>query len=146
MTTTAGPLGDERRRRLLAAVAAVVGAFVAMGEGEFRIDRVILLVVVAAAFVIRARWDGLGNLVVAVPALVIPVALNYRETEVEFALFLLILAVTLIASIESRRRFAVGQVQRDALARTVGGVPDDGGPVADEIGLDLAAFVHENVL
>ncbi|MEM9890580.1 MAG: histidine kinase [Actinomycetota bacterium] len=110
MTTTAGPLGDERRRRLLAGAAAVVGAFVAMGEGGFRIDRVVLLAVVAAAFVARARWARLSNLVIAVPALVIPTALNYRGTEVEFALFLLILAVTLIASIETDRARAVGYI------------------------------------
>ncbi len=119
MTTTAGPLGDARRRRLLAAGAAVIGAFVAMGEGDFRPDRVVLLAVVAAVFVASARWTRLSTLVIGGPALLIPTALNYRQTQVEFALFLLILAVTLIASVEPRRRFALGYIAL-AIATIVG--------------------------
>lgn len=107
--TSLGQPWDERWRLLLAAGGAVVGAVIAMGEIDFEVVTSVLLPPVAAAFVAKARWPWLPNLVVGVPALLLPLTVNIvNDTDVEFAMFLLVLATVLIASIERDRRQSTG--------------------------------------
>lgn len=109
MNASAEPVWDEQRRLNMAAAAAVVGAFIAMGESDFEVLDSILLPIAAAAFVIKALRPQLTNLVVAVPALAIPLTINIvNDTDNEFSMFLLILAVTLVASVEDVRPLANG--------------------------------------
>ena len=94
---------------MLAAVAAAIGVVVAMGESDFEVVDVSLLPLVAAGFAAKARWPRLPSLVVAVPALIVPLVINIvNDTEVEFSMFLLVLAVMLVTSIEDDRRVADG--------------------------------------
>lgn len=109
MTPTAVPIWDEQRRLSLAAGAAVVGAIVAMGGSDFEIVDSLLLPIVAAAFVARAVYPSFPNLLVALPAVTIPLTINIvNDTEVEFSMFLLVLGVALLASIEDNRIVANG--------------------------------------
>ncbi len=109
MTATAEPIWDEQRRLNLGAIAAVVGAFIAMGESDFAVVGTALLPFAAAAFVAKALRPELPNLVVAVPALIVPLTINIvNETDDEFSMFLLILALMLVASIEELRWLADG--------------------------------------
>ncbi len=109
MTASAEPIWDEQRRLNLGAIAAVVGAFIAAGESDFAVVDVILLPIAAAAFVAKALRPELPNLVVAVPALVVPLTINIvNETDDEFSMFLLILGVMVVASIEDLRWLANG--------------------------------------
>lgn len=94
-----------------AAGAAVAGAFIAMGESDFEVVDSILLPIVAIAFIIKALRPTLSNLVVAIPALTVPLTINIvNATEVEFSMFLLVLGVTLVASIEDYRPLVTGFV------------------------------------
>ncbi len=107
--TSLGQPWDERWRLILAAAGAITGAFVAMGEVDFDLVASLLLPLVPAAFVAKARWPWLPNLVVALPALAIPVTLNIiYDTDVEFSMFLLVLATVVISSVERDRRQTTG--------------------------------------
>lgn len=109
MTSTVLPLWDEHRRLVWAAGTAAVGAFVAMGDANFEIVDSVLLPFVAAAFILKAVRPSIPSLVVAVPALVIPLTINIvNGTEVEFSMFLLALAVALVASVDDNRLVANG--------------------------------------
>ena len=91
MTSPVALMFDERARLGLAAVAAVVAAVLAAGEGDFAPHIVAMLPVPALAFVAKARWPQLPNLLVAIPALVVPLVVNITDTDSEFSMFLLIL-------------------------------------------------------
>ncbi|MEM9561660.1 MAG: histidine kinase [Actinomycetota bacterium] len=109
MTSTPVLIWDEQRRLQVAAAAAVVGAVVAMGASDFEVLDSILLPIVAGAFVAKALRPGLPNLLVAVPAIVVPLTINIvNETEDEFSMFLLVLAIALVASIDDNRIIANG--------------------------------------
>ncbi|MEM8922370.1 MAG: histidine kinase [Actinomycetota bacterium] len=109
-TSPALALWEGDRQYWLAAVAACIGTVIAMGEGGFGPLEWTLLPVVAAGFLAKARWSHLPNAVFALPALVIPLVMNLPNSNVEFAMFLLALAVILLAKVEHDRRIANGYV------------------------------------
>ncbi len=109
MTSTPVLIWDEQRRLQVGAATAVVGAVVAMGASDFEIVDAVLLPIVAAAFVVKALRPALPNLLVAVPAVAIPLTINIvNDTEVEFSMFLLVLGIALVASVEDNRAVANG--------------------------------------
>jgi signal transduction histidine kinase len=101
-------LWDERWRLRLLAVASVGIALVAIGEGGFRARDWALLPFAAAGFVLLAAFPALPNLVAALPAVALPLVDNMTDTNVEFAMFLPVLALTLTAYREPNRRLVIG--------------------------------------
>ncbi|MEM7342233.1 MAG: histidine kinase [Actinomycetota bacterium] len=98
------------RQYWIAFVAACVGAVVALGEGGFRPLDWSLLPFVPLGFFVKAQWPATPNAVFAVPALIVPLVVNMTDTTVEFAMFLMVIAVVLLAKIEVDERISNGYV------------------------------------
>lgn len=107
MTTPAiGVLGDDERRRQLAAVAMGAITAVAMIGGGFRSLDLALLPWPAVLFAARLRWPSLPMLMPAVAALVFPVALNLADDDNDVSMFITIVAVLVVAIDATHRRAA----------------------------------------
>lgn len=101
-------LWDKRWRLWLFAATAVVITFVALGEGGFRARDWALLPFAAVGFLALAAWPSLPSLVAALPAVVFPLVANMTDSEVEFAMFVPVLALALVGAREPDRRLVTG--------------------------------------
>ncbi len=108
MSTSVGPLWPETTKLRLFAAAAVVTAFVAMGEGGFGPVVWSLLPIPAFGFLAKYRWPQISTMVPAIPSLVCPIVVNINDSDAEFAMFLLVLAVMLVTVMEPNRLLADG--------------------------------------